>query len=78
MEHKQLTFEQRCIIEQMLKDKHSKNSIISILELVESTFYRELKRNSKKLFYNAKHVQMLVEDPQKRVITRLYSPPKWK
>ena len=48
MKHKQLTFEQRHAIEQMLKDKHSKKSIISKLELVESTFYQELKRNGNK------------------------------
>ena len=34
MKHKQLTFEQRYAIEQMLKDKHSEKSIISTLELV--------------------------------------------
>ena len=61
MKHKQLTFEQRYAIEQMLKDKHSKKSIISTLELVESTFYHELKRNGKKPVYTAKHAQMLAE-----------------
>ena len=34
MKHKQLTSERRYAIEQMLKDKHSKKSIISKLELV--------------------------------------------
>ena len=48
MKHKQLTFEQRYAIEHMLKEKHSKKSIITILGLVESTIYRKLKRNSKK------------------------------
>jgi hypothetical protein len=43
MKHKQITFEQRYAIEHMLKEKHSKKSIISTLGLVESTFYRELK-----------------------------------
>ena len=65
MKHKQLTFEQRYAIEQMLKDKHSKKSIISTLELVESTFYRELKRNGKKRVYTAKHAQMLAEECRK-------------
>ena len=65
MKHKQLTFEQRYAIEQMLKDKHSKKSIISTLELVESTFYRELKRNGKKRVYTAKHAQMLAEERRK-------------
>ena len=65
MKHKQLTFEQRYAIERMLKDKHSKKSIISTLELVESTFYRELKRNGKKRVYNAKHAQMLAEERRK-------------
>jgi len=64
-EAQQLTFEQRYAIEQMLKDKHSKKSIISTLELVESTFYRELKRNGKKRVYTAKHAQMLAEERRK-------------
>ncbi len=55
MKRKQLTFEQRYAIERMLKDKHSKKSIISTPELVESTFYRELKRNGKKRVYTTKH-----------------------
>lgn len=50
MKHKQLTFEQRCAIEHMLKGKHSKNSIIPTLGLVESTFYRELKNSNKRDF----------------------------
>ena len=61
MKHKQLTFEQRYAIEQMLKDKHSKKSIISKLELVESTFYHELKRNGKKRVYTSKDTQLLAE-----------------
>jgi IS30 family transposase len=65
MKHKQLTFEQRYAIEHMLKEKHSKKSIISTLGLVESTLYRELKRNGKKLVYNAKHAQMLAEERRK-------------
>lgn len=65
MKHKQLTFEQRYAIEHMLKDKHSKKSIISTLGLVESTFYRELKRNCKRRVYNAKHANMLAEERRK-------------
>ena len=65
MKHKQLTFEQRYAIEYMLKDKHSKKSIISTLGLVESTFYREFKRNCKKRVYNAKHANMLAEERRK-------------
>jgi IS30 family transposase len=65
MKHKQITFEQRYAIEHMLKEKHSKKSIISTLGLVESTFYRELKRNSKKRVYDAKHANMLAEERRK-------------
>ncbi len=56
----------------MLKDKHSKKSIISALELVESTFYRELKSNCKKLVFTAKHAQILQNSAKKRLITRPY------
>ena len=38
MKHKQLTYEQRYAIAHMLKEKHSKKSIIKTLCLVESTF----------------------------------------
>jgi len=62
MKHKQLTFEQRYALEGMLKEKHSKKSIIATLGLVESTFYRELKRNSKKSFYNAHYANILAEE----------------
>ncbi len=62
MKHKQLTYEQRYAIEQMLKENHSKKSIIATIGLVESTFYRELKRNSKVRVYNAKHAQMLADE----------------
>jgi IS30 family transposase len=65
MKHKQLTFEQRYAIEHMLKEKHSKKSIITTLGLVESTFYRELKRNSKKRVYNAHHANMLAVERRK-------------
>lgn len=62
MKHKQLTFEQRYAIELMLKEKHTKKSIISTLGLVESTFYRELKRNSKKRVYNAQFAELLATE----------------
>ena len=62
MKHKQLTFEQRYAIEHMLKEKHSKKSIIATLGLVELTFYRELKRNSKKSVYNAHYANILAEE----------------
>lgn len=65
MKHKQLTFEQRDAIEQMLKNKRSKKSIISTLELFESTFYCKLKRKDKKRVYNAKLSQMLAEERKK-------------
>jgi len=65
MKHKQLTFEQRYAIEHMLKEKHSKKSIITTMGLVESTFYRELKRNSKKCVYNAHYANMLAEERRK-------------
>lgn len=62
MKHKQLTFEQRYAIEHMLREGHSKKVTISTLDIVESTFYRELKRNSKTRNYNAKHAQMLADE----------------
>ena len=65
MKNKQITFEQRYTIELMLKEKHSKKTIISTLGLVESTFYRELKRNSKSRSYNAKYAQMLADERKK-------------
>ena len=65
MKHKQLTFEQRYVIEHMLKEKHSKKSIITTLGLVESTFYREFKRNSKKSVFNAHYANMLAEERRK-------------
>jgi IS30 family transposase len=46
----------------MLKEKHSEKSIITTLGLVESTFYRELNRNSKKSVYNAHYENMLAEE----------------
>jgi IS30 family transposase len=65
MKHKQITFEQRSAIEHMLKEKHSEKSIISTLGLVEPTFYKELKQNSKKRVYDAKHANLLAEERRK-------------
>ena len=65
MKHKQLTFEQKYAIEHLLNDKHSKKAIISTLGLVESTLYRELKRNCKKRVYNPKHENTLAEERRK-------------
>jgi IS30 family transposase len=62
MTNKHLTFTQRYSIEVMLKAKVKKKDIWSALKIPESTFYRELKRNSKKRVYNAKHAQMLTTE----------------
>ena len=47
MKHKHLTYEQRYSIEIMLKTKINKKDIYESLGIPSSTFYRELKRNSK-------------------------------
>jgi IS30 family transposase len=78
MKHKQLAFEQKYAIEHLLKDKHSKKSIISSLGLVESTFYRELKLNCKKRVYNAKHENTLAKSAEKLAITRPFLLLRWK
>ncbi|QTD36353.1 IS30 family transposase [Polaribacter batillariae] len=65
MNYKQLTFEQRYSIELMLKAKISKKEIIKSLCINESTFYRELKRNSKPRTYSAKHAQKLADERKK-------------
>jgi IS30 family transposase len=65
VKHKQLTLEQRYAIEHILKEKHSKKSIITTLGLVESTFYRELKRKSKKQVYHVHNENMLAEERRK-------------
>jgi len=62
MKHKHLTYKQRYSIEMMLKAKVKKKDIWRLLELPESTFYRELKRNSRKRSYNADYAQMLAEE----------------
>jgi IS30 family transposase len=46
----------------MLKAKVKKKDIWSSLNIPESTFYRELKRNSKKKSYRAGHAQMLATE----------------
>ena len=65
MKHKQLNYEQRYSIELMLKSKIKKKEIIKALSVDESTFYRELKRNSRQSSYNAKHAQMLADERKK-------------
>ncbi|NOQ75090.1 MAG: IS30 family transposase [Crocinitomix sp.] len=62
MRNKHLTFTQRYSIEVMLKAKVKKKDIWSALKIPESTFYRELKRNSKKRVYNAKYAQILASE----------------
>ena len=49
----------------MLKSKITKKTIWNTLGISESTFYRELKRNSKPRSYNAKYAQMLADERQK-------------
>ena len=68
VKHKQLTFEQRYTIEHMLKEKYSKKSNITTIGIVESTFYFELKRKSKKQVYHVHHENILAEE--RLVITR--------
>jgi len=65
MTYKQLNFEQRYSIELMLKSKTSKSLICKHLGVSESTFYRELSRNSNPRSYNAKHAQMLADERKK-------------
>jgi len=62
MRNKHLTFTQRYSIEAMLRAKVKKKDIWSSLNIPESTFYRELKRNSKKRSYNADYAQMLATE----------------
>ncbi len=74
MTNKHLTFIQRYSIEVMLKTNVKKKEIWSSLNIPESTFYRELKRNSKKTVYNAEYAQMLTNERKrdrhmKRVLT---------
>ena len=65
MKHKQLTFEQRYSIEHMLKEKYSKKSNITTIGIVESTFYLQLKRKSKKQVYHVHHENILAEERRK-------------
>lgn len=60
-----LTYEQRYVIECMLKAKRPRKEIFRAIGVSESTLSRELKRNSKPRSYNAKHAQMLADERQK-------------
>ena len=62
MRNKHLTYDQRYSIEMMLKAKVQKKIIYQTLKIPESTFYRELKRNSKKRSYNANFAHMLADE----------------
>ena len=64
-QYKQLTYEQRYVIECMLKSKSPKKEIWQTLEISESSLYRELNRNGKPRSYNAKHAQMLADERKK-------------
>ena len=65
MKHKQLNYEQRDSIELMLRSKVKKKGIIAAIGVSESTFYRELNRNSRKSNYSANHAQMLADERKK-------------
>jgi transposase, IS30 family len=65
MNYNQITFEQRYSIELMLKARTKKKDIIKSLGISESTFYRELKRNSKKRSYNANYAHKLATERKK-------------
>ena len=62
MTNKHLTYDQRYSIEMMLKAKVQKKIIYQTLKIPECTFYRELKRNSKKHVYKADFAQMLATE----------------
>ncbi len=62
MTKKHLSFTQRYSIEVMLRAKVKKKDIWSSLNIPGSTFYRELKRNTKKNKYNAEYAQMLATE----------------
>lgn len=68
-----LTYEQRYVIECMLKAKRPRKEIYRAIGVSESTLSREIKRNSKPRSYNAKYAQMLADERQKEqhVKTRL-------
>jgi len=65
MKYKQLNYEKRYTIECMLNTSVKKEEIIKAISVSGSTFYRELKRNSKPQSYNAKHAQMLADERKK-------------
>lgn len=62
MRNKHLTYDQRYSIEMMLKANIQKKIIYQTLKIPECTFYRELKRNSKKHVYKADYAQMLANE----------------
>ena len=72
MKHKHLTYEQRYSIEIMLKTKINKKDIYESLGIPSSTFYRELKRNSKPRSYQAKHAQMLADERKREQHMKTY------
>ncbi len=65
MTYKQLNFEQRYTIETMLKAKACQRLIWQSMDISESTFYRELKHNTRVKSYNAKYAQMLADERKK-------------
>lgn len=60
-----LTYEQRYVIECMLRSKRPRKEIFAVIGVSESTLSRELSRNSKPRSYNAKYAQMLADERQK-------------
>lgn len=60
-----LTYEQRYVIECMLKTKRPRKEIFTAIGVSESTLSREISRNSKPRSYNAKYAQMLADERQK-------------
>ena len=65
MTYKQLNFEQRYSIEAILKLKIAKRLIWQSMNISESTFYRDFKRNTRVKSYKAKYVQMLADERKK-------------
>jgi len=72
MKNKHLTYEQRYSIEIMLKTKMKKKEIYTSLGIPESTFYRELARNSRARSYDAKHAQMLAKERKREQHMKTY------
>lgn len=65
MKHKHLTYEQRYVIECMLKTNRPRKEIVLAIGISESTLSREINRNSKPRCYNAKYAQILADERQK-------------